>query len=103
MAESKAIDVRALIDSRPLGMWQKMVVLFGFCIIALDGFDIAIMGFIAPELKADWAIANRELGLIISAALVGLALGRCSRGRCPISWAEKWSSLTACSFLARGR
>ena len=42
MAESKAIDVRALIDSRPLGMWQKMVVLFGFCIIALDGFDIAI-------------------------------------------------------------
>ncbi|WP_054687042.1 MFS transporter [Pantoea stewartii] len=75
MAESKAIDVRALIDSRPLGMWQKMVVLFGFCIIALDGFDIAIMGFIAPELKADWGITNRELGLIISAALVGLALG----------------------------
>lgn len=75
MAESKTIDVRALIDSRPLGMWQKMVVLFGFCIIALDGFDIAIMGFIAPELKADWGITNRELGLIISAALVGLALG----------------------------
>ena len=75
MAESKTIDVRALIDSRPLGMWQKIVVLFGFCIIALDGFDIAIMGFIAPELKADWGITNRELGLIISAALIGLALG----------------------------
>ncbi|WP_075183192.1 aromatic acid/H+ symport family MFS transporter [Pantoea sp. 1.19] len=75
MAESKAIDVRALIDSRPLGRWQKWVVLFGFCIIALDGFDIAIMGFIAPELKADWGISNRELGLVISAALIGLALG----------------------------
>lgn len=37
--------------------------------------DIAIMGFIAPELKAEWGITNRELGLIISAALVGLALG----------------------------
>ncbi len=44
MAENKAINVRALIDGRPLGKWQKMVVLLGFCIIALDGFDIAIMG-----------------------------------------------------------
>ncbi|HEP1041541.1 TPA: MFS transporter [Serratia marcescens] len=75
MAENKAINVRALIDGRPLGKWQKMVVLLGFCIIALDGFDIAIMGFIAPELKADWQITNRELGLVISAALIGLSLG----------------------------
>lgn len=75
MSGNNAINVRALIDSRPLGKWQKMVVLLGFCIIALDGFDIVIMGFIAPELKADWQITNRELGLVISAALIGLSLG----------------------------
>ena len=74
MSGNNAINVRALIDSRPLGKWQKMVVLLGFCIIALDGFDIVIMGFIAPELKADWQITNRELGLVISAALIGLSL-----------------------------
>lgn len=75
MSGNNAINVRALIDDRPLGKWQKMIVLLGFCIIALDGFDIVIMGFIAPELKADWQITNRELGLVISAALIGLSLG----------------------------
>ena len=43
--------------------------------IALDGFDIAIMGFIAPTLKHEWGVTNYELGFVISAALIGLALG----------------------------
>ncbi|WP_249423662.1 MFS transporter [Enterobacter roggenkampii] len=47
----------------------------GFCVIALDGFDIAIMGFIAPTLKQEWGVSNHELGFVISAALIGLALG----------------------------
>jgi len=37
--------------------------------------DIAIMGFIAPTLKAAWGVTNHQLGVVISAALIGLALG----------------------------
>jgi AAHS family 4-hydroxybenzoate transporter-like MFS transporter len=51
------------------------VILLGFIVIALDGFDIAIMGFIAPTLKQEWGVSNHELGFVISAALIGLALG----------------------------
>lgn len=50
---NKSIDVRECIDSRPVGRFQKWVVFFGFLIIALDGFDVAIMGFIAPQLKLE--------------------------------------------------
>ncbi|WP_455426803.1 MFS transporter [Dryocola sp. LX212] len=75
MSDAKVMDVRELIDHSPLGGYQKLIVLLGFCVIALDGFDIAIMGFIAPVLKESWGVTNHELGFVISAALIGLALG----------------------------
>jgi len=69
------IDVRELINQRPLGRFQRLIICLGFIVIALDGFDITLMGFIAPELKAQWGVANHQLGWVISAALVGLTLG----------------------------
>ncbi|MBI3144494.1 MAG: aromatic acid/H+ symport family MFS transporter [Pseudogulbenkiania sp.] len=75
MTVSTAIDVRALINDRSIGLCQKLVVLLGFCIIALDGFDVAIMGFIAPQLKQEWGVTNQMLGPVLSAALAGLAIG----------------------------
>jgi len=76
----KAIDVRELVNSRPAGRFQKWVVFFGFLIIALDGFDVAIMGFIAPQLKLDWGLDAHALGPVLSAALVGLAGGAMTAG-----------------------
>ncbi|MGM3173114.1 MFS transporter [Dickeya lacustris] len=75
MAGDSAIDVRQLINQQPVGAYQKLIVFLCFCIIALDGMDIAIMGFIAPSLKAAWGIGNAELAVVISAALIGLAIG----------------------------
>lgn len=63
---NKAIGVREWIDSRPLGRFQKWVVFFSFLIIALDGFDVAIMGFIAPQLKLDWGLEPQALGPVIN-------------------------------------
>lgn len=75
MTQTQRLDVRELINNNPLSRFQKLVVFLGFCVIALDGFDIAIMGFIAPTLKHEWGVTNYELGFVISAALIGLALG----------------------------
>ena len=75
MTQIQRLDVRELINRNPISRFQKLVVFLGFCVIALDGFDIAIMGFIAPTLKHEWGVSNYELGFVISAALIGLALG----------------------------
>jgi len=80
MTLQKPIDVRELIDSRPIGRFQKWVVFLGFLIIALDGFDVAIMGFIAPQLKIDWGLSPQALGPVLSAALIGLAVGALTAG-----------------------
>nr|WP_318236246.1 MFS transporter [Cupriavidus sp. CV2] len=75
MPAAPAIDVSTLINERPIGRLQWRVVLFGFLIVALDGFDTAIMGFIAPELSRVWGIAPSSLGPVLCPALAGLALG----------------------------
>ncbi|CAI1926735.1 4-hydroxybenzoate transporter PcaK [Serratia proteamaculans] len=72
---SNEIDVRTLINDRPLCGYQKLIILLGFIVVALDGFDITLMGFIAPELKSEWSVSNQQLGMVMSAALVGLTLG----------------------------
>lgn len=75
MTSVEAVDVRQLINQQELSHWQKRLIALCFIVVALDGMDIAIMGFIAPTLKAEWGVTNHQLGVVISAALIGLALG----------------------------
>ncbi|MBS4953777.1 MAG: aromatic acid/H+ symport family MFS transporter [Klebsiella pneumoniae] len=87
MTQTQRLDVRELINRNPLSRFQKLIIFLGFCVIALDGFDIAIMGFIAPTLKLEWGVSNHQLGLVISAALIGLALGAIFSGPLAIATA----------------
>lgn len=50
MAQSDLLDVRELINRNPLSRYQKLVILLGFVVIALDGFDIAI----STAVKTTW-------------------------------------------------
>ncbi len=75
MSSGQTIDVRQLINAAALSGYQKFIILLCFIVVALDGMDIALMGFIAPALKESWGVSNHQLGAVISAALVGLALG----------------------------
>jgi AAHS family 4-hydroxybenzoate transporter-like MFS transporter len=72
---SNIIDVRELIDRLPIGRFQWLIVGLGFCVIALDGFDTVVMGYVAPELVRVWGVTRSSLGPVMSAALIGLALG----------------------------
>jgi AAHS family 4-hydroxybenzoate transporter-like MFS transporter len=80
MHANETLDVRQFMDSRPVSGYQKLVVFLGFLIIALDGFDVAIMGFIAPQLRTEWGISHTALGPVLSAALFGLAIGAMASG-----------------------
>jgi AAHS family 4-hydroxybenzoate transporter-like MFS transporter len=72
---AKRIDVQQLIDSGRFTGFQFMVAFLCFIVIALDGFDTAIIGFIAPSLKSEWGLSPNQLGPLLSAGLVGLAVG----------------------------
>lgn len=69
------VDVQALIDSRPFTGYQWIILALCFLIVAIDGFDTAAIGYIAPALVQDWGIQKSALGPVMSAALFGLAFG----------------------------
>lgn len=75
MESTAAIDVRALINQGKISRYQQRIIALCFAVVAMDGMDIALMGFVAPALKSDWGITTHQLGAVISAALIGLASG----------------------------
>jgi len=69
------LDVQSLIDSHRFSAYQWLILILCFLIVAIDGFDTAAMGYIAPALVQDWGIDKATLGPVMSAALFGLAFG----------------------------
>lgn len=74
------INVRALIDSRGVGTYQKLIIFLCFLIVVMDGFDVVIMGFVGPSLKEAWNLSNSDLAPVLSAALFGLTFGALTTG-----------------------
>ena len=48
------VNVQDVIDSSPLSSLQKVLLLLCFLTVAIDGFDTASIGFIAPAIRAGW-------------------------------------------------
>lgn len=71
----KTIDVQNFIDEIPLSALQKLIMWLCFLIVAIDGFDTAAVGFIAPALKAEWGLQPTDLAPLFGAGLFGLMAG----------------------------
>ncbi len=71
----RVVDVQELIDSQPLSALQRSLLLLCFLVVAIDGFDTAIIGFIAPAIRAEWRLDVARLGPLFAAGLFGLMMG----------------------------
>jgi AAHS family 4-hydroxybenzoate transporter-like MFS transporter len=75
-----AVDVAAIIDSQPVGAFQKrLMVLIALCVV-VDGFDVQSMGFVAPALIASWHVSRAAMGPVFGASLVGMLIGGLTMG-----------------------
>ncbi|VVD78947.1 4-hydroxybenzoate transporter [Pandoraea aquatica] len=70
-----SVDVRDFINAAPVSRFQILISTMCFLIVALDGFDIAIIGFIAPHIRSEWQLSMVSLGPLFSAGLLGLMVG----------------------------
>jgi AAHS family 4-hydroxybenzoate transporter-like MFS transporter len=75
MSTTAQVDVQQLIDTGRFTRYQFLIAFLCFIIIAIDGFDTAIIGFIAPSLRGEWHLTPQHLAPLLSAGLVGLAFG----------------------------
>lgn len=83
MAHSTELNIQQAIDESKISLFHWTLIVLGFLILAIDGYDTAAMGYIAPSLAKDWGIVKQDLGPVLSAALLGLSLGALVAG--PIS------------------
>ena len=74
-ASTANIDVQTILDELPISPYQWFLYALCFLAILLDGFDTAVIGYIAPSLLSEWNVSRPELAPVLSAALFGLAAG----------------------------
>ncbi|TKC81718.1 MFS transporter [Trinickia terrae] len=75
MNPEASVDIKAFIDARKVSAYQWLVLALCFLIVTMDGLDTAVMGFVAPAIMQDWHVARAAFGPIMSAAMIGLAVG----------------------------
>lgn len=75
MPANTTLNVTAFIDRQPLSAFQVTIVVLCFLIVAIDGFDTAAIGFIAPAIRAEWQLTPAHLAPLFGAGLGGLMAG----------------------------
>ncbi|GGF10476.1 MFS transporter [Aliidongia dinghuensis] len=68
-------DIQQFIDARPLSRLQWLTIGLCFLVTFTDGFDTAVVGFVAPALVAAWHVSPPALKPLLTAGFLGLAIG----------------------------
>lgn len=75
MKENKVVDIEDIVDRSRLSRFQIVVLALCGLIVAIDGFDTAAIGYIAPALRQEWGLAVSAMAPAFSAGLFGLLVG----------------------------
>lgn len=54
---------------------QWAILVLCFVVYVIDGFDIAVISFLAPAISKDWSLPADQLGLVFSAGVLGMTIG----------------------------
>lgn len=92
----------AVMNDTPMGMRQLVVVIMMVLLNALDGFDVLSSAFAAPGIAADWGVERAELGIMLSAELVGMGFGSVILGSMADKYGRKVTMLACLVVMAIG-
>lgn len=71
----RAVNVTEVIDRSPIGGLQiRVFVLCALCLL-MDGFDVQVMGFVAPAITEEWGLVPALLGPVFSSGNLGILVG----------------------------
>jgi MFS family permease len=91
-----------VIDDNPMGVRQWIVVVLMVLLNALDGFDVLSSAFSAPGITKEWGIPRSELGIVLSAELIGMGFGSVILGGMADKMGRKPAMLACLVIMAIG-
>lgn len=72
---AQTFDLHAFIDRQKLGSVHATVLVLCFLVMFIDGYDIFMLGKIAPAIAADFGVSTASMILVVTLQQVGLAVG----------------------------
>jgi AAHS family 4-hydroxybenzoate transporter-like MFS transporter len=87
--QEKTLNVREFINESPMTLNQWLLIALCFLIVAVDGMDVAIMGFVAPSIINEWHVSRPAFGIVMGAAPIGLAVGAMVAGSSSDWWGRR--------------
>lgn len=70
-----ALDLDQVIDEQRLGRSAILLVVVATLVLVSDGFDLAAMGYLAPELARQWGLTPGAFVPAFSAGIIGMMIG----------------------------
>jgi AAHS family 4-hydroxybenzoate transporter-like MFS transporter len=98
MAAATEVHVSQFLDEHGVGSFQIKLIFWTIAIAIIDGYDIGAVAFAAPRLIAEWHVAPKDLGLVLSASNIGVLFGSQIFGWVGDRYGRK-TSLIACNLL----
>jgi AAHS family 4-hydroxybenzoate transporter-like MFS transporter len=72
---AERINIANSVDSSPIGGLQvRLFILCALCLI-MDGFDVQMLGPVAPAIASEWGVQRSEFGVVFGASNFGVLLG----------------------------
>src|SRR6185437_11306125 len=87
--ELLAQPLRGVVAEGPLTRCQLVAIAVCVMLNMLDGFDILAMSFAAPGLQGAWQLRDEQLGMLLSAGLIGMCVGSLVLGACADRWGRR--------------
>jgi MFS transporter, AAHS family, 4-hydroxybenzoate transporter len=75
IAMTQETNVQEFINAHPYSAVQRRILALCFLVVAIDGFDTALVGFIAPAIQTAWKIGPADLTPLMMAGVFGLLVG----------------------------
>ncbi|HEY8536577.1 MAG TPA: MFS transporter [Vicinamibacterales bacterium] len=96
---SQTVDVERILDGGRFRGLPAVIMLCMVAVLIIDGFDIQVIGFVAPALAAEFQVERGALSPVLAASLLGMGVGAFAVGPVGDRWGRRPALLSSVALF----